>query len=166
MVMTANAPFRIFLIDTVSTWLSIGAFLLCNFVLGAIAQNLVPTLDKIYFIGFTTKASFAALIVGPLFVYVLRRFGKNSLWDILMWSILLTVVVMALRYGSCGLNVFDSHVYVSSFDPKLSYHMQCAYFSLLNFVLGVPKTLLTVLVLVLCRNVLGALFRVQVSSVD
>lgn len=160
--MTGNQPGRIFLIDTASAWFAVLVFFLVNILLLVLTQTLLPNLDALYFIGFTQKAYLASIIIAPLFVFVLRRFGKTSIWDMSFWLVILTAAIMASRYGTCALRVVDDHLYTNIFDPRLSYQLQCAYFALINFVLGVPKALIAIFALGLVRGMLGWIFRVNI----
>ena len=119
--MTGNQPGRIFLIDTASAWFAVLVFFLVNILLLVLTQTLLPNLDALYFIGFTQKAYWASIIIAPLFVFVLRRFGKTSIWDMSFWLVILTAAIMASRYRICPLRVVDDPLYSDIFDPRLGF---------------------------------------------
>lgn len=161
--MSGKQPFRIFLIDTVSAWIAFGVFLCINLALQALTRGLLPGLDELYSIGMTSRATLLALVIGPLIFVLLRFFGKTSIWDLAFWLIILAALIMLSRYGTCSLRLVDDHLYAPLFDSQISYQVQCSFFALLNFVVAVPKILISIFGLGLCRDLMARVLRVDAN---
>lgn len=69
-------------------------------------------------------------------------------------SVVLTALIMLIRYTTCSFGTFEQHIYYDLFEANLDYQTQCAYFSLLNFVLAVPKSITVAISFALLRNFL------------
>ena len=145
-------------IDTVSVWIAISGFIVINWSIKFVANMEFVTLDSIFYIGFTTKAALLSVVLAPLYIFVMRLFKRTNFWDLFLGTMAISAFAILLRFGSCVLGVYGDHVYASSFDPLLDYQTQCAYYSLLNFVISVPKMMLIVLVFGLMRSFLARLF--------
>ena len=137
-----QSAFFVFLIDSLSIWAAILVFFAVNYFLGRLPILDVLKFNSLFFVGFTLKASIVAFVIGPFAMLVMRAFKRTTMWDVVVLSIALTLLTMALRYFTCAFQTFDRHVYFELFDPGLDYQTQCAYFSLVNFVLAVPKAII------------------------
>ena len=155
---------KVHLIDTVSIWISIIWLILLNSFLEFLANSNLLALDPIFYIGFTNKAALAAVVIGPIFFFILRLLDRKSIWDLFIGVMFFASLAIVLRLGSCTLKLFENHVYSPGIDPSLDFGAQCVYFALLNFVIIVPKMIGLVLVFGGMRSFLFRLFGIPKST--
>lgn len=147
----------LFLIDSVSIWAAALVFFAMNFVLGRIEFLNTLQFNTLFFVGFTQKGTILLFVLGPLIMAFQRLVRRTSVWDALVMMVGITTIVMMARYFTCAFAVFDRHIYFDLFDAGLEYQTQCAYFSLINFVLAVPKGILVAVSFGLIRFLLTAI---------
>lgn len=152
---------KVYFIDVVSAWVSIVSFVIVNRLIEFAALSNVLVIDPIFYIGFTTRAAFISLIIGPIFFILMRLFKRTSIWEIFVAVVAVSAFTVLLRLGSCNLRIFDEHVYAAGFDLSLDHRTQCAYFALLNFVISLPKLIALVVVFGLMRSFLSRIYRIQ-----
>lgn len=141
-------------LDTISIWCALLVFYGLNVLLEVVEQLEAIDFNPLVFVGFTSKGSMLAVLFGPILMVTMRAFRKNQVWDYVVMSVVLTALIMLIRYATCSFGTFEQHIYYDLFEANLDYQTQCAYFSLLNFVLAVPKSITVVISFALLRNFL------------
>jgi hypothetical protein len=128
-------------LDTICMWCAMSIFYGLNVILAEVQQLEAIDFNPLFFVGFTNKGATLALLLGPVLMITLRALGRTQIWDYVMAAIAAMALVMLTRYATCSFGTFEQHIYYDLFEANLDYQTQCAYFSLLNFVLAVPKSI-------------------------